>query len=76
MTASGRAGVGGSIDVGPASSDVARSISALPGSLAETSLTLQPQCGQTLDLSTFLIQGRGSTPAEPGSWDINFGLQP
>jgi hypothetical protein len=28
-----------------------------------------------LDLSTFLIQGRGSVSDEPGFWNINFDLQ-
>jgi hypothetical protein len=74
VTATGSTGVTGSINTGPANSGVARSISALPASLSGAGLTLEPTCGLMLDLSTFLIQGRGSVSDEPGFWQTDLNL--
>jgi hypothetical protein len=38
--------------------------------------SLQPVCSQMLDLSTFLIQGRGGVPEGPGNWQLDFNLTP
>jgi len=76
VTATGKAGVSGNIENSPANTDIAQSVTALATPLDNGMLTLQPQCGQMIEVSTFLIQGRGSTPDEPGFWDIKFGLEP
>jgi hypothetical protein len=74
MTAMGSAGVSGTINTGLATSDIALSLAHLPDDLRSAGLTLEPQCGQTTNLSTFLIQGRGATPEGPRSWEIELGL--
>lgn len=74
VTATGTTGVSGSINAGPANSDVARSLARLPTDLQAAALTLQPQCGQVVNISTFLIQGRGSTPEAPGFWQQDLDL--
>ena len=78
VTAAGATGVSGSINAGPTNSDIARSLAQLPVSLSGAGLTLTPQCGQVVNVSTFLIQGRGSVSEEPGSWqqDITLDISP
>lgn len=79
LTATGAAGISGNVQTGPANSDIARSLARLPVDLQPAALTLQPQCGQMLDvISTFLIQGRGSVVQEPGFWqgDFDLGIPP
>lgn len=68
ITASSRFGVSGSVNTSPANTDIARSLAHLPGSLQSSDLTLQPACGQAVNLSTFLITGQGSISEAPGEF--------
>ena len=69
----GKNGVSGTDNLPPPDETIASSVARLPASLESGALTLQPQCGQMLDISTFLIQGRGSVADEPGFWRIDLG---
>jgi hypothetical protein len=70
ITATGTAGVSGTVAVSPAETELAGSLVALPAALAPENARLSPACGARLggDVSTFVLTGRGGAPPEPGGW--------
>lgn len=76
ITATGSTGVSGSVSSAPANTDIAHSLARLPSDLQGAALTLQPQCGQVLTVSTFLIQGRGAVESSPGFWQTDLDFAP
>lgn len=69
-------GVNGQVLLTSPDESLVSSLARLPGNLYDVAFTLQPECGQMLDVSTFLIQGRGAVAEEPGFWQMDFDLQP
>jgi filamentous hemagglutinin family protein len=78
VTATGTLGESGHIDLTPPDQTIASSVARLPVSLYTTDLTLQPSCGQMtgmMNVSSFVISGRGGVPLGPDTWQVDFGVQ-
>ncbi|HZK80942.1 MAG TPA: hypothetical protein VFC46_07740, partial [Humisphaera sp.] len=77
ITATGTRGVSGQIEVTSPDQTIASSVARLPTSLYGADLTLQPQCGQMtgmMNVSSFVVSGRGGVPLAPGTWQMDFDI--